>query len=107
MQHHSGAPPPGPVGACHRAGQRPDPVGRPDDRLRVPAKPPPYPPPLAGEGREGVGTARRARLCPPYPLLSNVARIEPPGPAFGRPDDKLREIRGPTIHRAIPLPAPL
>src|SRR5882672_3756665 len=27
--------PPGPAGACHRAGQRPDPVGRPDDKLRV------------------------------------------------------------------------
>jgi len=26
--------PPGPAGACHRAGQRPDPVGRPDDKLR-------------------------------------------------------------------------
>jgi len=25
--------PPGPAGACHRAGQRPDPVGRPDDKL--------------------------------------------------------------------------
>jgi hypothetical protein len=23
----------------------------------------------------------------------SVARIEPPGPAFGRPDDKLSEIR--------------
>src|SRR3984893_2863764 len=30
------AKPTGPAGACHRAGQRPDPVGRPDDRLRVP-----------------------------------------------------------------------
>jgi hypothetical protein len=27
--------PPGPAGACHRAGQRPDPLGRPDDKLRV------------------------------------------------------------------------
>src|SRR5712671_639202 len=27
--------PPGPAGACHRAGQRPDPVGRPDNKLRV------------------------------------------------------------------------
>jgi hypothetical protein len=27
--------PPGPPGACHRAGQRPDPLGRPDDKLRV------------------------------------------------------------------------
>src|SRR5258708_7759441 len=27
--------PPGPAGACHRAGQRPDPVGRPDDKLRA------------------------------------------------------------------------
>jgi hypothetical protein len=27
--------PPGPGGACHRAGQRPDPVGRPDDKLNV------------------------------------------------------------------------
>ena len=26
--------PPGPAGACHRAGRRPDPVGRPDDKLR-------------------------------------------------------------------------
>src|SRR5215467_12864399 len=26
--------PPGPAEACHRAGQRPDPVGRPDDKLR-------------------------------------------------------------------------
>src|SRR5262249_27280220 len=26
--------PTGPAGACHRAGQRPGPVGRPDDRLR-------------------------------------------------------------------------
>ena len=26
--------PPGPAGACHRAGQRPDPLGRPDDKLR-------------------------------------------------------------------------
>src|SRR6266446_4862592 len=25
--------PPGPAGACHRAGQRPVPVGRPDDKL--------------------------------------------------------------------------
>jgi hypothetical protein len=25
--------PPGPAGACHRAGQGPDPVGRPDDKL--------------------------------------------------------------------------
>src|SRR5216684_3892782 len=30
------AKPTGPAGACHRAGQRPDPLGRPDDRLRVP-----------------------------------------------------------------------
>src|SRR5260370_20870223 len=27
--------PPGPALACHRAGQRPDPVGRPDDKLRA------------------------------------------------------------------------
>src|SRR5258708_39106331 len=27
--------PPGPAGACHRAGQRPDPVGRPDEKLRA------------------------------------------------------------------------
>src|SRR5712691_2003793 len=27
--------PPGPAGACHRAGRRPDPVGRPDDKLRA------------------------------------------------------------------------
>src|SRR6266436_6920365 len=27
--------PPGPAGACHRAGQRPDPVGRPDYKLRA------------------------------------------------------------------------
>ena len=27
--------PPGPAGACHRAGPMPDPVGRPDDELRV------------------------------------------------------------------------
>ena len=26
--------PAGPAEACHRAGQRPDPVGRPDDKLR-------------------------------------------------------------------------
>src|SRR5467141_1948879 len=41
------AKPTGPAGACHRAGQRPDPLGRPDDRLRVPTK-----------GRGLVGTAR-------------------------------------------------
>src|SRR6266853_2038059 len=40
------AKPTGPAGACHRAGQRPDPLGRPDDRLRVPIK-----------GRGLVGTA--------------------------------------------------
>src|SRR6266853_6462440 len=27
--------PPGPAGACHRASQRPDPLGRPDDKLSV------------------------------------------------------------------------
>src|SRR5258708_13606688 len=27
--------PPGPAGACHRAGRRPDPVGRPDNKLSV------------------------------------------------------------------------
>src|SRR6266478_8198198 len=32
VYHRAG--PPGPAGACHRAGQRPDPVGRPDGRLR-------------------------------------------------------------------------
>jgi hypothetical protein len=30
------AKPPDPAGACHRAGRRPEPVGGPDDRLRVP-----------------------------------------------------------------------
>jgi len=45
---------PGPAGACHRAGQRPDPVGRPDGRLRVPTV-----------GRNYLGAARRTRLCPP------------------------------------------
>src|ERR1700730_12048664 len=42
-------------------------------------------------GSRLVGTARRARLCPPYPLLSNVARIE------------RSEIRGRTIHTATLL----
>src|ERR1700719_3144190 len=33
-----------------------------------------------------------------------VARMEPPGPAFGRPDDKLRVIRGGTRPAALPFP---
>src|SRR6202030_1286731 len=41
------AKPTGPAGACHRAGQRPDPVGRPDDGLRVPTAAP-----LVGTARE-------------------------------------------------------
>ena len=32
--------------------------------------------------------------------VSHVARIEPPGPAFGRPDDKLREIRERPVNTA-------
>src|SRR6516162_5359002 len=42
------AKPTGPAGACHRAGQRPGPGGRPDDRLRVPTG-----------GRNRVSMARR------------------------------------------------
>jgi hypothetical protein len=41
----------------------------------------------------------------------HVARMEPPGPAFGRPDDKLREIQeqpikhvGNAVLRAWPDP---
>ncbi len=33
-----------------------------------------------------------------------VARMEPPGPTSGRPDDKLREIRGCCSNRATPFP---
>src|SRR5262249_2592457 len=56
------AKPTGPAGACHRAGQRPDPVGPPDDRLRVPTV-----------GRNRVGAARRTRLCPPCGYVHFIA----------------------------------
>jgi hypothetical protein len=38
------------------------------------------------------------------PRYTLVARIEPPGPASGRPDDKLSEIRDSAINSAMPLP---
>src|SRR6266849_3508681 len=47
-----------------------------------------------------TGLAQPITSSPPAPPAhagsgeSPVARIEPPGPAFGRPDDKLREMRG-------------
>ena len=56
------AKPTGPAGACHRAGQRPGPVGRPDDRLREPTV-----------GRNQVGTAQRTRLCPPCGYVHFIA----------------------------------
>src|SRR6516162_9565445 len=56
------AKPTGPAGACHRAGQRLDPVGRPDDRLREPTV-----------GRNQVGTAQRTRLCPPCGYVHFIA----------------------------------
>ncbi len=34
--------------------------------------------------------------------LACVARIEPPDPAFGRPDDKLSEIRDRPVNTATP-----
>ena len=43
------------------------------------------------EGDGGVAAAHRSAAPPAF---TPVARIEPSGPAFGRPDDKLREIRG-------------
>jgi hypothetical protein len=60
------AKPTGPAGACHRAGQRPDPLGRPDDRLRAPtaAEPP-------------VGTAHRSRACPTSALQGCRNRQQP------------------------------
>jgi len=58
--------PPGPAGACHWAGQRPDPVGRPDDRLRVPTK-----------RRSSVGTARRRALLTPYATARRYSCIRP------------------------------
>src|SRR4051812_30170011 len=59
------AKPTGPAGACHRAGQRPDPLGRPDDKLRVPTR-----------TSRIIGVlwrwwARRKRaFCPPYAVES-------------------------------------
>ncbi len=35
LAHRRADQPPGPAGACHRIGKRPDPVGRPDDNLSV------------------------------------------------------------------------
>jgi hypothetical protein len=62
------AKPPGSAGACHRAGQRPDPVGGPDDRLRVPTvapsawarrhRVPPLAGPMAGSERAFAHTTR-------------------------------------------------
>ena len=51
------AKPPGPVGACHRAGPPGPAFGRPDDRLRAPTR-------MVRRGH--------ASLCPPYEAVKQI-----------------------------------
>src|SRR5262249_12614662 len=54
--------PTGPGGACHRAGQRPDPVGRPNDKLC-----PPYALPYDRNALQGLVTRAPAAYRPDAP----------------------------------------
>src|SRR6266566_9212913 len=59
--------PPGPAGACHRACQRPDPLGRPDDKLsEIRGRPP------TGQCRPRVSLA----LNPGYDADDNEIKHE-------------------------------
>ncbi len=96
------AKPTGPDGACHRAGQGPDPVGRPDGRLRVPtaaeprwarrderafADPTPTPPQQAG----GEPVIRAHNLSKCYLI-------------YDRPQDRLKQSIVPRLQRLIGKP---
>src|SRR5260370_28416577 len=96
------AKPRGPEGACHRAGKGPDPVGRPDGRLRVPtaaeprwarrderafADPTPTPPQQAG----GEPVIRAHNLSKCYLI-------------YDRPQDRLKQSIVPRLQRLIGKP---
>src|SRR5262249_13908594 len=90
--------PPGPAGACHRAGQRPDPGGRPDGKLR--------------ENHQGPVSDKADRGLS-WPLIHPTARnpsrccdeMRPPSPC-ACPSDMLPAVRtqgSETMKRPIPV----
>jgi hypothetical protein len=46
------------------------------------------------------------RVAPPRSLPADVGRNKPPGPAFGRPDDKLRALRPSGLPHLLPPSIP-
>src|SRR5258708_6550081 len=96
------AKPTGPDGACHRAGQGPDPVGRPDDRLRVPA---------AAEPRWARRDERAFADPTPTPLQPadgepaiRVHNLSKCYLIYDRPQDRLKQSIVPRLQRLIGKP---